>query len=99
MQFNALCKRRSGARPILTKTWRIMRLTAIFLLLALMQVSAKSWSQKLTLNVKDAPLEKVFKDIRKQTGYDFLYNDDWLQDAKRVTIDVTGADLKDVLNL
>src|ERR1700712_4337597 len=49
-----------------------MKLTAIILLVACLQVSAKSWSQ-ITISQKDVPLSTVFKEIQKQSGYDLIY--------------------------
>ena len=48
-----------GARPKLP-ILRIMKLTALILLVACMQVSANGYSQKVTLSAKNAPLIKVF---------------------------------------
>jgi len=44
-----------------------MKLTATFLLLMAMHVSASGFSQTVTLSVKDVPLAQVFKKIKKQT--------------------------------
>ncbi|WP_316816972.1 SusC/RagA family TonB-linked outer membrane protein [Pedobacter nyackensis] len=51
-----------------------MKLTTIILLISLVQVSAKGYSQ-ITLNEKNAPLTKVLESIEKQSGYVFLYNE------------------------
>src|SRR5580692_2627843 len=83
---------------ITTKTLRIMKLMVALLFFVVMQTSAKSWSQTVTLHLTDAPLEKVFGEIRRQTGYNFLYNDDWLKDSKKVTIALEKAKLDDVLD-
>ncbi|WP_432327683.1 hypothetical protein ACRQ5D_31075 [Mucilaginibacter sp. P25] len=49
-----------------------MKLSIILLLATILQVSAKSYAQKITLSEKNAPLEKVLKEIREQSGYDFF---------------------------
>jgi len=64
----------------------------------IMQVSASSFAQKITLSEKKVPIQKVFDKIRIQTNYDFLFSDDILKDAKPITIEVKDADLKTVLN-
>ncbi len=62
-----------------------------------MQVHAKSFSQ-VTLSLKNAPIEKVFHEIERQTGYGFLYTKEMLADLPQVTIAVKNAPVKEVLN-
>ena len=81
----------------LTKTLLIMKLTAILILMACLQVTAKSYSQKVTLSMRDAPLQKVFKAIQKQTGYNFLYPYELLEKAGKVDVKVYNAPLQDAL--
>ena len=76
-----------------------MRLTAIVLLAACMQLSARGISQQVTLSVKNASLDKVFTEIRKQTGYEFFYSTVMLQRAKKVSIEAKDASIKQVLDL
>ncbi|RYE20046.1 MAG: SusC/RagA family TonB-linked outer membrane protein [Sphingobacteriales bacterium] len=54
-----------------------MKLSTLLLLIGLLQVSAKSFSQ-VTLNEKNTPLEKVLLKIEKQTGFNFIYDEDKL---------------------
>src|SRR4051812_307020 len=75
----------------------IMRLTTFILVAVIMQVSATSLAQKITLSEKKASLKSVFAELRKQSNYDFLYTDELLQNAKPVDIKVNGVELKDVL--
>src|SRR5689334_9586316 len=65
---------------------RVMKLTTIFLLAACLQLSAKGVSQTVSITVKDVPLLTVLKEIKKQTGYFYLADNEWLQKAKTVTI-------------
>lgn len=80
-------------RPGLTvkQLLRIMKLTTILLLIATLQVSARGYSQGITLKQKDVPLEKVLQDIRKQSGYNVVYTKQMLNNATPVTIDVNGV--------
>ncbi|NQX39012.1 SusC/RagA family TonB-linked outer membrane protein [Pedobacter steynii] len=75
-----------------------MKLTTIILIAAVMQVSAASYAQKVTLEKKSASLESVFKELRKQTGYDFFFDRNSMQKARPVDISVKDAALKDVLD-
>ncbi len=79
------------------KLLRVMKLTAIFLFTAFITASATGYSQKVTLFEKDAPLEKVLKEIKKQTGYVFFYDESWLEQSKKVTINVKNFPLEDAL--
>jgi len=82
---------------VIVKILLIMRLTTIILIAAIMQVSASSVAQKITLREKNAPLVKIFERISEQSGYDFMFSTTTLKGAKNVTINVSNAELKDVL--
>ena len=89
-----------GRHVYVTETLRIMRLTAILLLAACLQVSARGYTQgKVSLSEKDATLDKVFKDLRKQTGYSFMYQKGMLTESKKITLDVQDASLEEVLQI
>jgi len=74
-----------------------MKLTIILLVAALLQVHAATIAQTVTLNKKNIPLSQVFKEIKKQTGYDFLYSPDMVEQAKPVSLQVTNQPLETVL--
>ncbi|MEO9003110.1 MAG: hypothetical protein ABI288_00160, partial [Ginsengibacter sp.] len=65
-----------------------MKLTAILLLSACLQVSANGFSQDVTLSEKNVSLQKVFRQIHKQAGYQFFYEDEMLNKAGLVNINV-----------
>jgi len=81
----------------LKKILLIMKLTPLLLIMAILQVSASTFAQKVTLSAKNAPLVDVFNQIRLQTGYDFAVTATTLREAKPVSIDVKNAELDDVL--
>jgi TonB-linked SusC/RagA family outer membrane protein len=64
-----------------------------------LQVSAHSYAQRITLSAKNASMEDVFKKIRKQTGYVFLYTTQMLVNTSEVNIDVKNAPVEQVLAL
>jgi TonB-dependent starch-binding outer membrane protein SusC len=78
---------------------KVMKLTAIILLVGCLQLSARGLSQNITLSLKDVPLQKVFKEIERQTDYTFFTDKQWLQKAKKVTIIASGLPLSQVLEL
>jgi TonB-linked SusC/RagA family outer membrane protein len=91
----------TGQRPsrALEQLIRTMKLTCVLLTVAFLHVSAGSYSQQVTLSLKDAPIEKVFREIERQTGYGFLYNKQMFANFPNVSIDVKNADIKGVLNI
>ncbi len=74
-----------------------MKLTVVLLLTACLNVSAKGLSQTVTLNVHNIPLEKVCKQIRIQTGYHFIYDEEIADKMKSVSLTVEKADIKEVM--
>ena len=76
-----------------------MTLTAILFLAASLQIAARVEGQTVTLNVKDAPVKKVFKEIQKQTGLNFFVEEEVLSKAGKVTIRVRDMPVDQVINL
>ncbi|MGX5819256.1 TonB-dependent receptor [Chitinophaga lutea] len=74
-----------------------MKLTVVVMIAAFMQVSAATYAQKITLSAKQITLQDVFRQIRKQTGYNVLWYVDNLKDAKPVALQVTDATVEEVL--
>ncbi|EHQ24899.1 SusC/RagA family TonB-linked outer membrane protein [Mucilaginibacter paludis] len=75
----------------------MMRLTTIIILITIMQVSANSFAQRITLSEKKASLKAIFLKIQQQSNYDFVYTAQLLKDARSVSINVKGAELQTVL--
>lgn len=97
MQLNALCKYCKLLYH--SQTLRCMKITAFIILVFCLHVSASTLAQNVTLSEHKAPLEKVLNDIRRQTGYVFFYNQDWMQQAQPVDINVNGVPLNDALKI
>jgi len=91
--FNPVRKKRGR----LFKLLLVMKLVILLITVACLQVSANSLAQTVTLKEKDASLEKVFNDIKKQTGYIFFYENNVLNGTETVTIDVKDVSLQQVL--
>ena len=58
---------------------------------------ANAQDNKVTLHVKDMALGDVVKELRKQTGKDFLFSNREVNVDRKVTLDVTAKSLKEVL--
>jgi TonB-linked SusC/RagA family outer membrane protein len=82
---------------LLNQTLRVMRITAFFLFVLCMQVSATGLGQKITLSLKDVPLSRVFDEISRQAGVSVVYKEALLAKAQPVSIDVHDATIQQVL--
>ena len=90
-------KKCTRKRKLFTKIVLVMKLTALLLVVACLQVSAEGFSQKISISEKDASLSKIFEKIEKQSGYTFAYTARVIREAKAVSINVSNASLDDVL--
>lgn len=86
------------SRGILIKTLRIMKLTAVLLIVFSFQVTAKGYSQKISVKGSGISLQQLFEKIRAQTGYQFFYADETLADTHPIDIKVVNAGVEDVLD-
>ena len=81
----------------LTKFLLVMKLTLILLIGCCFGANANSFAQKITLAERNVSLETVFKKIEQQTGYTFVYRDEWMAKAKKVDVNLINASLDQVL--
>nr|WP_197486678.1 TonB-dependent receptor [Mucilaginibacter sp. L294] len=86
------------AGRLLPKLWLIMRLTIIIMIVSLVQVSANSLAQRITINKTNKNLISILRDVRRQTGYNFVITDDQAEKSKPVTLNVSGGELSEVLD-
>ncbi|MCS3796451.1 TonB-dependent receptor [Niastella sp. OAS944] len=78
----------------------VMNYLSVFLLFTCLNLSAGVvYSQKVTLSGKDIPLKQVFKEIKKQAGYTFVYREVLLQKAASVNLNVKNASVPQVLDI
>jgi len=89
----------NSKRRLYLKTFLVMKLSVIILLSACMHIYAKGYAQFVSLSEKNAPLEKVFRNIEKQTGYVFFYDHKLIDLAPKVSIDLKNAPLEKALDL
>lgn len=75
-----------------------MKLTVLLMTVALLQVHATGYSQTVTLSRSNAPLDRIFQEIRKQTGYTFLYTDEQMVEGRKVNLQLKNATLKEALD-
>lgn len=64
----------------------------------LMNVSAATYSQNVTIKLKNASLLEVFKTLHKQNGIQFVYENALLKEARPISISAVNEPLKQVLD-
>ncbi|MFC4212318.1 SusC/RagA family TonB-linked outer membrane protein [Pedobacter lithocola] len=79
------------------KILRVMKLTTIIILAAFMQVSAGSFAQLVSINVKAAPVREVLNQLTKQTSYNFICDAEVINSVTPITLKLKNAPLQTVL--
>ncbi|SEM54157.1 TonB-linked outer membrane protein, SusC/RagA family [bacterium A37T11] len=77
--------------------WLVMRITAIFLLIGFLHISAASKSQTVTLSVKNRPFAEILLAIQQQTGYFALSSQELLAKANPISIHIKNQPLETTL--
>ena len=85
-------------KQVRQKILLIMKLTTVFLLLSFLSVSAITSAQQTTIKMADASLKSVFKEIKQKMGYTFIFNEQVVNKAGKVTVDVTSDDVRQILD-
>jgi TonB-dependent starch-binding outer membrane protein SusC len=105
MNFKILCKESQGDNNsaghsdyLKSKLILIMKLTTILITVCCLHLSAAGYSQGITLSESNAPLKKVLQLIRKQTGFQLLYDSQLLEKSNRVTLSLINAPITVVLD-
>lgn len=76
----------------------IMKLVIVILTVCLVQVSAATFGQRITLSESNASLEQVLKKIKLQSGVNFLYADDLFENIKKVNVKLNNGTLEQALS-
>ncbi len=89
----SLCRPKAAIAKILL----IMKLIIVLLTSAILQVSAASYGQNVTLKHDRAKLATVLNEIRKQTGFDFVFSDKVIAASRPVSINVQNVSIEAAL--
>jgi TonB-linked SusC/RagA family outer membrane protein len=92
IRFGSVSKKRE------TKTFFVMRALGLLTIFISLTAFSQSTDSKISLSVSNAPIENVFKEIKKQSGYEFVYTREQLKKSIPVTIRVQSAALDEVLD-
>ncbi|ULQ56017.1 TonB-dependent receptor [Flavihumibacter rivuli] len=85
--------------PMMLKFARIMKLTALLMLLGLMQVSAGVFSQtKVSLKLEGVNLKKALSVIERKSSYRFLYNQALLSESAKIDVDAKDEEVVKLLD-
>ncbi|MBN8786920.1 MAG: SusC/RagA family TonB-linked outer membrane protein, partial [Terrimonas sp.] len=74
-----------------------MKLVILLTVLTTLKAWSNALAQNITLTVKDASLESVFLQVKKQSDYRFIFAREELKGASSVTFSVNNADISVVL--
>ncbi|MDR0430279.1 MAG: carboxypeptidase-like regulatory domain-containing protein, partial [Tannerellaceae bacterium] len=83
------------------KLSRIMKVVFICLLIGTnIAMAGLSYAQvtSITLNLKDVELEDVFDEVRRQSDFEFFYNNDQVNTSVKVSIDIENAGINEILD-
>lgn len=76
-----------------------MKVTFLFLTVAVLNVTAHGLSQNITLNGKNVSVKSIFAAIEAQTGYVIFYNKEHLQNTTPVSVNVHNMPLTEFLDM
>lgn len=83
----------------MTKLCYLLRRLVILMAITATALGANAQSQsRLTLNVQNAPLKQVLKDIESQTDYRFSFKDSNLENSDNITLNCQDTPTKEVLD-
>lgn len=90
-----------GEPSVWNKCFRLMRLTFMFLLLGLMQVSASLYSQttKLTLDMRNRKVVDVLEEIERQSEFRFAYSSEYIDVNRKITVELTDKTIEEMLQV
>ena len=89
-----------GRYRFLFKWLRVMKLTMLFILTALIHVSASVYSQqtKLSLSLQNVSVREVLKQIEDQTEFFFLYKNENVDVNRIVTVEIKEKPVESLLD-
>ncbi|TCD00504.1 TonB-dependent receptor [Pedobacter psychroterrae] len=74
-----------------------MKITTLLLIVSIIQVSAASFAQKVSISKKNISLEDALKQIHVQSGYDILYDVDLLKDKPSINLSLKQVSIEEAM--
>lgn len=86
--------------PLFRKTIRIMKITALLVLLAISGISASTYAQnfKVSLKKQDVSILEILKEIEQTSEFTFFFNDNQVNVNKKASVNVQDASLEEILD-
>lgn len=76
-----------------------MKMTLLLILCSLLQVKAEVNAQRrVSMQMKEVTLDKVFRELSRQVNCEFLYNHSVVKQKGRVTVEAKDQELKELLD-
>jgi len=75
----------------------MMQLILICLIAGMLQVSATTYGQKLTLNEDGIAIKQIFKAIKSRSGYDVLWQSDRLDANRKLNVHFNDTEISEVI--
>lgn len=75
----------------------VMKFTFLLMMFLCLNVHASVLAQRLSIKVVGQPIQAVLGEIKDKTGYDFLFNNNILNEFKPVTLHLENVSLEQVL--
>ena len=93
-------KKRDDSAFLSLKTTRIMKITVIFILAGILQVSAVTYAQehRISVEVKNGTFYEVVSQIEKQSKFMFFYKSEEIDNNQRINLNVKNKLVSEILN-
>ena len=81
----------------LKKILLIMKLSTFFLFFSLISISAETFSQKFSFEIKGESIKDILTKIEESSDYKFLYRSDAIDVNKQITININDENIESIL--
>lgn len=99
MNLNSILQPSPKRRKVKFKTALKMKLTAVLLFTATLQICATGLAQRVNLKFKNDDITTVFREIEKQTNFSFVYSQEQLLQTKKINLTLHNEKLEVALQL
>lgn len=83
-----------GLKGFLCAHVKFLFILGVFLLATFATFPASALGQKANLNLENVSLKDIFREIKQQTGYTFVFNESIVKKAGKISVDVSSDDVK-----